>query len=212
MRTLGGKVARGRWGRSAAGGSLSEPLAVGDVAVLRCCTAPDLPMSRVARASAFQAWRTPSSLQRARAYRVATRSRGTPLVVAVAVTVAVSGAGETGSAEPGRVLPIVLGHHQGTVPLRSWKLPVGPSLGRVARRTIASAPSVTVWVPRLLLRSVPVKPGSAVDPVHVRRTGLPHVGGELLKVIRPIGKVPVHRVQQRHVPCSPAVAAHGSGQ
>jgi hypothetical protein len=34
-------------------------------------------------------------------------------------------------------------------------------LGRVARRTIASVPSVTVWVPRLLLKSVPVKPGSA---------------------------------------------------
>jgi hypothetical protein len=34
-------------------------------------------------------------------------------------------------------------------------------LGRVARRTMASVPSVTVWVPRLLLKSVPVKPGSA---------------------------------------------------
>src|SRR5215468_9612251 len=39
-------------------------------------------------------WRTPSSLQRARAHRVATRSRGTPGVVAGAVTVAVSGAAE----------------------------------------------------------------------------------------------------------------------
>src|SRR5690242_8197189 len=35
----------------------------------------------------------------------------------------------------------------GTVPLRSWKVPVGPSLGRVARCTIASVPSVTVWGP-----------------------------------------------------------------
>jgi hypothetical protein len=38
MRTLGGEVAGGRWGRSAAGGSLSKPLAVGDVAVFECCT------------------------------------------------------------------------------------------------------------------------------------------------------------------------------
>ena len=39
MRTLGGEVARGRWGKSAADGSLSEPLAAHDVAVLRSCTA-----------------------------------------------------------------------------------------------------------------------------------------------------------------------------
>ena len=39
MRTLGSEVARGRWGRSAADGSLSEPLAVDDVAVFECCTA-----------------------------------------------------------------------------------------------------------------------------------------------------------------------------
>jgi hypothetical protein len=42
MRTLGGEVARGRWGTSAAGGSLSEPLAAGDVAVFDCCTACSL--------------------------------------------------------------------------------------------------------------------------------------------------------------------------
>src|SRR5215831_21359369 len=38
MRALGGEVALGRWGKSAAGRGLSEPLAVDDVAVLRCCT------------------------------------------------------------------------------------------------------------------------------------------------------------------------------
>jgi hypothetical protein len=43
MRTLGGEVARGRWSRSATGRGLSESLAVHDVTVLRCCTAPDLP-------------------------------------------------------------------------------------------------------------------------------------------------------------------------
>src|SRR5262245_1482388 len=51
--------------------------------------------------------------------------------------------------------------YQGTRPGRSWKVPVGPSGGRVARRTMASVPSVTVCVPRWLLKSVPVKPGSA---------------------------------------------------
>jgi hypothetical protein len=39
--------------------------------------------------------------------------------------------------------------YQGTGPCRSWKVPVGPSGGRVARRTIASVPSVTVWAPRV---------------------------------------------------------------
>jgi hypothetical protein len=34
---------------------------------------------------------------------------------------------------------------------RSWKVPVGPSGGRFARRTIASVPSVTICVPRRLL-------------------------------------------------------------
>ena len=51
--------------------------------------------------------------------------------------------------------------HQGTWPCRSWKVPVGPSGGRVATWTMASVPSVTVCVPRWLLKSVPVKPGSA---------------------------------------------------
>src|SRR5262249_61522281 len=37
---------------------------------------------------------------------------------------------KTGSSKPGRVLTVVLGHHQGTVPLRSWKVPGGPALGR----------------------------------------------------------------------------------
>jgi hypothetical protein len=40
------RVAGGRWGRSAADGSLSEPLAVGDVAVLVCCTALGPPPRR----------------------------------------------------------------------------------------------------------------------------------------------------------------------
>jgi len=40
MRTLGGPVAWGRWGRSAIDGSLSKPLAVGEAAVLARCTAP----------------------------------------------------------------------------------------------------------------------------------------------------------------------------
>jgi len=51
--------------------------------------------------------------------------------------------------------------HQGTWPCRSWKVPVGPSGGRVATWTMAWVPSVTVCVPRWLLKSVPVKPGSA---------------------------------------------------
>jgi predicted nucleic acid-binding protein len=38
MRTLGGEVARSCWGRSVADSSLSELLAVDDVAVLACCT------------------------------------------------------------------------------------------------------------------------------------------------------------------------------
>ena len=38
--------------------------------------------------------------------------------------------------------------YQGTGPFRSWKVPVGPSGGRVARWTMASVPSVTVCVPR----------------------------------------------------------------
>jgi len=37
MRTLGGEVARGRWGRSLFGGSLSESFAAAGVAVLVCC-------------------------------------------------------------------------------------------------------------------------------------------------------------------------------
>jgi hypothetical protein len=39
MRTLGGEVACGRWGRSLSDGGLSESFAVGRVAVLSCCTA-----------------------------------------------------------------------------------------------------------------------------------------------------------------------------
>jgi hypothetical protein len=40
MRTPGGKVARGCWGKSAADGGLSGSVAVHDVAVLLCCTVP----------------------------------------------------------------------------------------------------------------------------------------------------------------------------
>ena len=47
MRTLGGAVAGGRCGKSAADGSLSEPLAVGDVAVFDCCTADQTGRSRI---------------------------------------------------------------------------------------------------------------------------------------------------------------------
>ena len=57
-----------------------------------------------------------------------------------------------------------VGTHQGTIPSRSWKVPVRPFLGSVARRTIASVPSLTVWVPRLLLKSVAVKPGRPRSP------------------------------------------------
>src|SRR5262249_5075274 len=39
MRTPGGEVVDGRWGKSATDGCLSDPLAAHDVAVLRCCTA-----------------------------------------------------------------------------------------------------------------------------------------------------------------------------
>src|SRR6516165_6678861 len=42
MRTPATEVARGRWGRSAADGGLSEPLVAGGVAVLVRCTAPCL--------------------------------------------------------------------------------------------------------------------------------------------------------------------------
>jgi hypothetical protein len=51
MRTHGGKVVRGRWGRSATGRSLSGPLAADDVAVFGCCVrlqarlGPALPLS-----------------------------------------------------------------------------------------------------------------------------------------------------------------------
>jgi hypothetical protein len=38
MRTLGGEVVHGRWGKSAAARSLSELFAVDDVAVFECCT------------------------------------------------------------------------------------------------------------------------------------------------------------------------------
>ena len=50
MRTLGGEVIRGRWGKSATDRSPSEPLAVHDVAVLRCCMASGVPVR----------WRGPS--------------------------------------------------------------------------------------------------------------------------------------------------------
>ena len=48
MRTLCGKVAGGRWGRSAVNGSFSESAAVDEVAVLVCCTA-SCPTCEVAR-------------------------------------------------------------------------------------------------------------------------------------------------------------------
>jgi hypothetical protein len=38
MRTLGGEVARGRWGRSAIGSSLTQSPIVDGVAVFECCT------------------------------------------------------------------------------------------------------------------------------------------------------------------------------
>ena len=41
MRTPGGGVVRGRWGRSLSGGGLSGSLAVGGVAVLACCKTID---------------------------------------------------------------------------------------------------------------------------------------------------------------------------
>ncbi len=51
--------------------------------------------------------------------------------------------------------------YQGRGPLRSEKVPVGPSGPSRASFTIASVPSATVWVPRLPFRSVEVNPGSA---------------------------------------------------
>jgi hypothetical protein len=63
-----------------------------------------------------------------------------------------------GASAASRALVLI---YQGTRPCRSWKVPVGPPGGRVARWTITSVPSVTVCVPRWLLKSVPVKPGSA---------------------------------------------------
>jgi hypothetical protein len=39
MRTHGGEVIRGRWGRSLSGGSLSEAFSANSVAALLCCTA-----------------------------------------------------------------------------------------------------------------------------------------------------------------------------
>jgi hypothetical protein len=50
--------------------------------------------------------------------------------------------------------------YQGTGPSRLMNVPVGPSLPIVAIFTMASVPSVTVWVPLCELRSVAVKPGS----------------------------------------------------
>ena len=46
--------------------------------------------------------------------------------------------------------------HQGTGPKRSTKRPVPAVAGSVARPTIASVPSPTVWVPLCPLRSVAV--------------------------------------------------------
>jgi hypothetical protein len=46
MRTLGGAVVRGRWGRSLFGGGLSESSVADDVAVLVCCTALRLVVMR----------------------------------------------------------------------------------------------------------------------------------------------------------------------
>jgi hypothetical protein len=47
MRTPGGKVVRGPWGRSLVGSSLSGPFPAADVAVLVCCTALGLVVMRL---------------------------------------------------------------------------------------------------------------------------------------------------------------------
>ena len=49
MRTLGGEVIGGRWGRSVVGRSPLRLLAVGGVAVLKCCTALAWPVAGTAR-------------------------------------------------------------------------------------------------------------------------------------------------------------------
>jgi hypothetical protein len=46
MRTLGGEVVGGRWGRSLVGGSLSEAFWAARVAVFLCCLALDLLIMR----------------------------------------------------------------------------------------------------------------------------------------------------------------------
>src|SRR6516164_10573012 len=56
MRTLGVEVARGRWSRPVADGSLSEPLAVDDVAVFGCCTAGPPSAIPLATASSASRW------------------------------------------------------------------------------------------------------------------------------------------------------------
>lgn len=45
-----------------------------------------------------------------------------------------------------------------------------------------------------------ITPGTGdVDTVDMRLADLPQVGGELLKVIRPVREMPVYSLQQRHV-------------
>src|SRR4029077_4053112 len=63
--------------------------------------------------------------------------------------------------DPAQDLGSRAGLHQGTGPKRSMYRPVPAVGGSVARVTIASVPSVTVWVPRCPLKSVAVEPGSA---------------------------------------------------
>lgn len=56
----------------------------------------------------------------------------------------------------GILVLVSLGFYQGTGPWRSRKRPVPASGPSVARATIASVASVTVWVPWWALRSVAV--------------------------------------------------------
>ena len=54
------------------------------------------------------------------------------------------------------LLPALAADHQATGPFRSRKRPVPAAASSVARATMASVPSVTVWWPLLPLRSVAV--------------------------------------------------------
>ncbi len=85
--------------------------------------------------------------------------------------------------------------HQGSGPSLSVKVPVGPSGPRAAIRTTISAPSSTLRVPVLPLRSVLVKPGAPLA-----RPGRPADGLSLPEG----GRRRAVGLRREELPCSPA--------